>query len=123
MKEEILNWLFFIEKNDGVPPASVLAFNLGLFKNDEDNFTLYLVGAFEYSEDNDDWACLEPPTKSYRYLELPKNIQNASPKTILNLCKGVFVEMEQEGVFNKTLLKNAQAITTGFNDGELIKIR
>ncbi len=122
MKKEILNWLNEIEKNDGTPPDTVIAFNLGLMESDQ-GFLMYFVGAFEYSEDDDDWACIEPPTKPYRYLKLPDKVQNESWETILDLCKKALTELESDGTLNTTLIKNAKAITTGFDDGELVKIR
>jgi hypothetical protein len=122
MKTEILNWLNEIEKNEGTPPDSVIAFNFGIMESDQ-GYMMYFVGAFEYSEDNDDWACIEPPTKPYRYLKLPNKVQNESWDTVLELCKNALTELENEGSLNKTLIKNAKAITTGFDDGELIKIR
>ncbi|MWW26885.1 hypothetical protein [Algibacter lectus] len=122
MKKEIIDWLFNIEKIDGIPPNSLIAFNLGLIES-EQGFMIYFVGAFEYSEDDDDWACIEPPTKPYRYLKLPDKVQKESWESVLELCKNTLTELENEGSLNKTLIKNAKAITTGFDEGELIKIR
>jgi len=122
MKKEIVEWLKNIENQDGTPPDSVIAFNLGLMESDQ-GFLMYFVGAFEYSEDDDDWACIEPPRKPYRYLRLPDKVQNESWETILDLCKSALTELENDGSLNTTLIKKAKAITTGFDDGELIKIR
>ena len=122
MKIEIIDWLKNIEKQDGTPPDSVIAFNLGLMESDQ-GYMMYFVGAFEYSEDDDDWACIEPPTKQYRYLKLPDKVQNESWETILDLCKKALTELESDGTLNTTLIKNAKTITTGFDDGELVKIR
>ncbi|BDC99474.1 hypothetical protein [Persicobacter psychrovividus] len=83
MKNEILNWLKNIEKQHGTPPDAVIAFNLGLMEREE-GYMMYFVGAFEYTEEDDDWACVEPPTKLYRYLQLPKKVQNESWETILS---------------------------------------
>jgi hypothetical protein len=122
MKKEIVDWLNNIEKQDGIPPDSVIAFNLGLMESDQ-GFMMYFVGAFEYSEDDDDWACIEPPTKPHRYLKLPNKVQNETWETILEICKNALTELEKDGSLKITLLKSAKAITTGFDGGELIKIR
>lgn len=122
MKTEIIDWLKNIEKQDGTPPDSMIVFNLGLMESDQ-GYMMYFVGAFEYSEDNDDWACIEPPTKPYRYLKLPDKVQKESWETILDLCEKALTELESDGTLNTTLIKNAKAITTGFDDGELVKIR
>jgi hypothetical protein len=122
MKIEIIDWLKNIEKQDGTPPDSVIAFNLGLMESDK-GYMMYFVGAFEYSEEDDDWACIEPPTKPYRYLKLPDKVQKESWETILDLCTKALIELESNGTLNTTLIKNAKAITTGFDGGELVKIR
>ena len=120
MKKEIIDWLNNIEKQDGTPPDSVIAFNLGLMESDQ-GYMMYFVGAFEYSEEDDDWACIEPPTKPYKYFKMP--VQNESWETILDLCEKALTELESNGALNTTLIKNAKAITTGFDDGELVRIR
>lgn len=122
MKTEIIDWLRNIEKQDGTPPDSVIAFNLGLMESDQ-GYMMYFVGALEYSEGDDDWACIEPPTKPYRYLKLPDKIQKESWETILDLCEKALTELESDGTLNTNLIKNAKAVTTGFDDGELVKIR
>lgn len=122
MKNEIIDWLNNIEKQDGIPLDTVIAFNLGLMESDQ-GYMMYFVGAFEYSEEDDDWACIEPPTKLYRYLKLPDKVQNESWETILDLCAKALTELELNGTLNTTLIKKAKAITTGFDDGELVKIR
>ena len=122
MKIEILDWLNNIENIDGMPPVDIIAFNLGLFQSDQ-GYMMYIVGAFEYTEDDDDWACIEPPKKSNRYLKLTQELQSLSWESILDFIKNALYELESERSFDNTILKHATAITTGFDDGELIKIR
>ena len=122
MKEEVINWLRTIEKHDGIPPEDVIAFNFGLFESDQ-GYMMYLVGGFEYSEEDDDWACIELPKREYRYLRFPEQVQSESWEEILDLSAMTLKELEKEGTLNKTLLMNAKAITTGFDDGKLVKIR
>lgn len=122
MKNKIMEWLQDIEKQDGMPPEVVIAFNFGLFESDQ-GYMVYLVGGFEYSEEDDDWACLEPPANDYRYLRFPDDIQSESWESILDYSEKILKELEREGAFNQTLIKNAKAITTGFDDGGLRKIR
>ncbi len=122
MEKDIIDWLNNIEQQDGTPPDTVVAFNLGLMESDQ-GYMMYFVGAFEYSEDDDDWACIEPPSKPYRYFRLPDKVQNESWEAILDLCKNTLTVLENDGSLNTTLIKNAKAITTGFDEGDLIKIR
>ena len=122
MKKEFIDWLNNIEKLDGKPPIEVIAYNFGLFESDK-GFMMYIVGAFEYSEEDDDWACIEPPAKPHRYLRLPDALQTKPWDLILDYCENLLKDLEKEGSLNKTFLHNAKAITTGFDDGELVKIR
>ena len=122
MKNEIVNRLNHIEEQDGIPPTEVIAFNFGLMESDQ-GFVMYLVGGFEYSEEDDDWACIDMPEKTYRYLRLPDSIQSASWEQVLEQSYATLKELESEGIFKHNMLRNAQALTTGFDDGELIKIR
>lgn len=122
MKDEIILWLNAIEKNEGVPPDEVIAFNFGLYEA-ESGYMMYLVGGFEYSEENDDWACIELLSSKNFYFELPVELQSRSWIFVLDHCASLFKELEAEGKLNKCFLSKAKAITTGFDDGDLIKIR
>ena len=122
MKKEFIDWLDNIEKLDGRPPIEVIAYNFGLMESDQ-GFVMYIVGGFEYSEEDDDWACIEPPTKPYRYLRFPDELQTKSWDFILDYSERLLKDLEKEGALDKAFLQDAKAITTGFDDGELIKIR
>ena len=82
-----------------------------------------MSGGVEYSEDNDDWDCIDPPTKSHRYLHLPENLQSETWESILDTSVNTLKELEREGALGKTLVRKAKALTTGFDDGDLVKIR
>ncbi|TDE27064.1 hypothetical protein E0I61_15570 [Flavobacterium ranwuense] len=122
MKEEIINWINNIHQIDGIPPKEVIAFNFGIYE-DETGYKMYLVGGFEYDENNDDWASIELPKELHRYLNLPVKLQSETWDFILDYCANTLIELETEGKLNNPLLQNAIAITTGFDDGDLIKIR
>ncbi len=122
MKDLLLKWLQTIEKHDGIPPEEVIAFNIGMYECDS-GYMMYLVGGFEYSADNDDWACLDVPTSDYRHLLLPDELQSQTLDSVVEYCASIFKELEVEGTLATTLVKNALAITIGFDDGDLIKIR
>lgn len=121
MKEDIVNWINNIQKLDGIPPKEVVAFNFGIFQN-EVGYVMYLVGSFEYDENDDDWASIELPKAVYRYLNIPAS-QSKKWDFILHYCSSLLLELEKEGKFNIELFRNAIAITTGFDDGDLVKIR
>ncbi|MBE8727194.1 hypothetical protein [Flavobacterium hungaricum] len=122
MKDDILNWIDNIQQIDGIPPKEIIAFNFGVFE-DENGYSIYLVGSFEYDENDDDWACLELPAQVHRYFKLPNKFANVDWEHVLDAVSKVFKELQKEGEFDIPLFENAIAITTGFDDGDLIKIR
>ncbi|RTY85460.1 hypothetical protein [Flavobacterium sp. GT3R68] len=122
MKEEIINWINNIQQIDGIPPKEVIAFNFGIYE-DVTGYRMYFAGSFEYDENDDDWACIELPTKPYRYLNFPEKLKSEPWNKILNYSANALMELEKEGKLNIPLLENAIAITIGFDDGELIRIR
>lgn len=122
MKENIVKWINDIQEIDGIPPKEVVAFNFGIFEN-ETGYTMYLVGCFEYDESDDDWASVELPKESHRYFNIPLAVKTKKWDFILNYCSNLLLELEKEGRLNIPLLENAIAMTTGFDDGDLIKIR
>jgi len=122
MKEEIINWIKNIERIDGIPPKEVLGFNFGIFET-ETGYSMYLVGSFEYDENDDDWASVEPPKGQHRYLTISLEKEPDSWESVLKYCANILRELENEGKLNIPMLENAVAVTTGFDEGELIRIR
>lgn len=122
MKEDILQWIDNIQRMDGNLAKEVVAFNFGIFE-DEIGYTLYLIGSLEYDQNDDDWACVELPTQLYRYLKLPVQLASENWEFVLDTITNTLKELEKEGKFDIQLFENAIAITTGFDDGDLIKIR
>ncbi|WP_347838572.1 hypothetical protein [uncultured Draconibacterium sp.] len=122
MRDTLTSWLNEIEKNDGIPPKEVVVFNFGIYQSDE-GYVMYLVGGFEFTETNDNWAHLEMPKQDYRYLLLPAMVQDKPWQLVVEYCKNTLLEMESEGLLRKNLLKNAQFLTIGYDEGELTRIR
>lgn len=122
MKEEIITWLDNLQKETGLPPKEVIAFNLGLFEG-ESGYMMYLVGAYEYTEDSDDWASLKMPASPIMYYKLPDNMNEEDWESVLDNCVRELKELESAGKLNIPLFENAIAITTGFDDGDLVRIR
>ncbi|TDG34799.1 hypothetical protein EZJ43_16780 [Pedobacter changchengzhani] len=122
MKENLMKWINNIQQQDGVPPKDVIAFNFGIYE-DEKGYRMYLVGSFEYDENDDDWAIIELPTKMHRYLSLPKELELQTWEEVLEYCANELKELEKEGKLNIPLFENVVAITIGFDDGDLIRIR
>ncbi|MDR6238768.1 hypothetical protein [Aureibacter tunicatorum] len=122
MQKEILNWLNNIDSKTTGSFKNDIAFNFGIFES-EDGYMLYLAGSTEYDDDDDDWACLDMPENPSLYFEIPTNHQNTTWEDILELVCEALSTLEKSHHFNNTFLEKAEAITTGFDSGDLIAIR
>lgn len=103
------------------PPSSVVAYNIGLFETKK-GYTAYLIGADRYDETNSDWACRESFTPKDRHQPLPagefqdwEQAQAAAVQAVRD-----FLQTPQG---SDSFLGRAQAVTVGFDDGELERIR
>ena len=116
---KFIEWIERINQAENIS-EDLSAFNFGLFQ-DEENYTIYLIGAKSFDESNDDWAIKEDfvPREKYFKLELEnKNWQEAELVVIELLNK-----FKQTKNFDKSFLANAKYITVGFDDGELTRIK
>jgi hypothetical protein len=115
-------WLERVSRRE-TPPASVIAYNVGLFES-PNGYTAYLCGADHYSDDSSDWACRESFAPKDRYFNLPaqefksKGWEEAQEAVITAVKE--FLASAQGA---QSFLANAQAVTVGFDDGELVRVK
>lgn len=62
-------WLSRLDERE-VVPEEISALYVGMFET-PDGYSLYLTGAVEYDEDDDDWACDQDYEPAEKYLPLP----------------------------------------------------
>ena len=121
-KTDFNNWLDRINKTETVS-NSIVAFNFGLFET-EDNYTIYLIGSGTFDEQDDDWATnvdFEPEDK---YFELDSSLVKGKDwQEALEVSEKLVTEYLNSINLKNTIFKNAEAITTGFDDGELVRIK
>jgi hypothetical protein len=105
------------------PKSEIIAYNFGLLER-ENGFAMYIIGSMEYDAEDDDWACNTDFEPKNKYLDLPmeyaegkgwEDILIASTELIKNYLKS--------NDFQTSIFKNAKAITTGFDDGDLVRIK
>ena len=63
------------------------------------------------------------PKQDYRYLLLPEGVQDKPWQLVVEYTKNELLELENDGAFRNNILRNASAITTGFDEGDIVKIR
>ncbi|HIP78720.1 MAG TPA: hypothetical protein EYH07_09700 [Kiloniellaceae bacterium] len=105
------------------PPATVIAFNLGLFETEE-GYCAYLTGAKRFDPDDDDWACDEAFTPSERYCPLDRTSTGSEDWDVVR--QGVIEALKAflaSDVGQRSFLAKAEAVTVGFDDGDLVRVQ
>lgn len=116
------NWMTRLNKLEK-PNRSISAFNFGLFET-PDRYTLYLIGANHFDEEDEDWATeidFEPQEK---YLAIDSEETNGLEwNQVLDKVTTTVTKYIHSPDFKESILNKAHAITTGFDDGNLIRIK
>jgi hypothetical protein len=102
------------------PGDEVIAYYFGIFEA-SDGFKIYLIGSAQFDEEDSDWACnlsFEPIEK---YLIL--DYVNADCQAVLEDVKLLINNFIQSSVFKNSFLYYAKAIATGFDNGDLFRIK
>ena len=118
---EFRDWLNRINQSE-VIPADLSAFNFGLFQT-PNGYSIYLIGSTIFTEDNDDWAGEEDFAPREKYFELPSNFKDKNWKELEDFVKELVIDFINSEDFQKTFLARTVAITVGFDDGDLIRIK
>lgn len=115
-------WLFRICVTEK-PEKSIIAYNFGLFET-ENGYTIYLTGSKEYDKNDSDWATnndFEPSITNY---PLPSSeYKSLKWEQVLDKIKSQIKDFTKTDKFKNSFFAKAKAITTGFDDGDLIKIK
>lgn len=120
IKRLISFWINRIDDKE-VIPKSVKAFNLGIIETEND-YQLYLVGTNNYDTENDDWACEEDFIPKEKYLSLGADSKKWNWQEIQSIVKNGIEEFIGTRISPLTFVHKAEYLTTGFDDGELLKI-
>lgn len=121
--ENILkDWIKEISDEETVL-ENIQALNFGMFES-ENRYAVYLIGSNEYDTEDDDWACNEDFVPNNKYLEF-------NQEEICNLdwedFQELMVESSKNIISSKDIseykILNIDNITTGFDDGELVKVK
>lgn len=103
------------------PPTSVTAYNVGLLETTK-GYTAYLIGAERYDEANSDWACREAFTPRERSRPLPSGEFDGweqAQAAVVEAVRGFLASPPGQESF----LGRAVAVTVGFDDGELQRVK
>lgn len=118
----IQDWLFKICETEN-PDDSIIAYNLGIFESDS-GYTVYLTGSKEFDKDDSDWVLNDDFEPVQKYCPLPPDeYQNLKWEQVLNRIKSQLMDFTRTEKFRKSFFSRAKAITTGFDDGDLVRIK
>jgi hypothetical protein len=121
-KEQFYSWITGLTKNEK-PTADIVAFNFGLFET-QDGYTIYVIGAKTFDEEDSDWAAEVDFKPKDKYLEInPDETKGLEWIEVLEKVRLTIKQFVSSDKFNESFMRNAEAITTGFDDGELLRIK
>ena len=123
LTQDLFNeWLKLILQTEQ-PNSKIIAYNFGIFES-PNGYKLYFAGFESYEKDNDDWAVgLGDFTPRNNYFDLPNHeFKNLEWESVLDRVVALIKTFMSTKDFENSFLKNSVAITSGFDDGELIRI-
>ncbi|MCD8386222.1 MAG: hypothetical protein LUD17_04940 [Bacteroidales bacterium] len=123
MKSLVKEWLERVEEaTQKEEVEGISAYNVGLFES-EDGYCAYLMGAKEYDPDDSDWACEEDYTPEERYLPISAALtEGVEWEAFLNQMVEVLKDIMPGLSASEDSMWHGRVITTGFDDGDLLRI-
>lgn len=119
----LINRLRRVNQTD-LPPKDIVAFNFGPFENPKGCYTTYLIGSRDFDAEDDDWACNEDYAPTEKYLELSEHRSAEKDwQEVLGDMVDVLRRVTQSPEFPESFLANATAITVGFDEGGLERVK
>jgi hypothetical protein len=116
------NWLTRICKNEK-PNNSIIAYNFGIFET-QTGYMIYLVGSKEFDSKNNDWAANTQFAPQYKYFNLPTNeFDGLNFDMAERKATDMVKNFMKTSTFRNSFFTNAKAITIGFDDGDLVRLK
>lgn len=120
IQKSIHSWIIRIDESENIPDY-IIAFNFGIIET-EDGYQIYLVGAADYDLEDDDWACEEDFIPAEKYLDLGAVSSKWDWEEVQSIVKDSVEHFISIKVSPITFVQKAEYLTTGFDDGELVRI-
>jgi hypothetical protein len=104
------------------PTSNIVAFNVGLFETSE-GYCAYLSGATRFDASSDNWALEDAYSPSQREFPLPRSLFPFSGwEDALSQVQGALKLALSHTQLQQSPLAHAQAVTVGFDDGDLERV-
>ncbi len=118
--ERFSKWIEKIE-SENLPSEKIKALNFGIYETPADTYMMYLMGAEKFDENDEDWACEIDYEPKYKYLDLDDSKLNESDwEYVLDYMVNLISNYLKQ---NDCFLNKIENITTGFNDGNLTRLK
>ena len=104
------------------PLSGVVAYNFNIAES-ADAFVVELVGSSYYDADDPDWACDETWTSRPSEFRAWYTESGTAWEPFLNEVCGAVESFMSGSVGSRTALAQAEAVTVGFVDGDLIVVK
>jgi len=122
LDELISNWIS-ANKIGGSDLQGIEACNFGIFES-TDGYTIYLTGSKEYDPEDDDWSTQIDYEPTNKYLLVPTGLtEHLDWMGVLELVENSLTAYVNSDTFANSELANITVITTGFDDGDLTRIK
>ena len=117
------SWLNKIIQNES-PDSSIVAINFGIFEA-EKGFQICIAGFKNYEKDNDDWAVgFGDYSPKNKYFQLNNSeFKGLDWQGVQLKVIDLVNRFTETDLYSDSFLAKATAITTGFDDGDLIRIK
>lgn len=112
-EKEFFNWLDEILSEE--LPDNIKAINFNLYENTDNKWSVELIGASTFDENNSDWACYEVYTTRENPYVL---VKESDLKAINNLFASYLNKYLVSGKYSD-VLKKYNGVGIGFVDGDL----
>lgn len=105
------------------PDRNIVAFHFGLFETTV-GYSMYLIGARVFDEDDEDLATEIDYEPEEKYLEIePSETIGLEWNEVLDIAVEVIREYVNSVEFNRSIFSHVSAVTIGFDDGDLIRVK
>ncbi len=117
MESRIKHWVESLKRSE-VIPEQIVAINFGIIEEEEE-YKISITGSEQYSQEDDTWAERVGYQPKNKDLGLGRNSKKYHLMEVLNKVKSALVnEFKSPGLFEQV-----HVITTGFEEGDLYRIR
>lgn len=114
MQKEFFKWIDEALKTNDSTLITAICFNI--YETEENLFYIEIIGADDYIENSNDWACREVTNFDTR--KNPFQVNNTNFKGVLDTIRVYVSDYLKNGAYAK-FLKSRLAVAIGFTDGDL----